>query len=182
MNSEVFSRLESLMKSLALSVEKGSYTRAEMMAYAAGIELAAENLEEVLKNLFVDTASTSGLAMFLSLIGEKPNASENSLRNMIRNAISSGVMWFSKTEFNGFLSSMGFTYSVSGNEIRLSMKSALTRKTLENIRKVVNDYVPCSSVLTLAGNGRSFAEWDTLALRWFELDALNMPFYIAERL
>ena len=182
MNSEIFSRLEGLMKSLMLSVEEGSYTRAEMKAYAAGIELAAQALEEVLKNLFVDTASTGGLAMFLSLIGEKPNASENTLRNLIRNAISSGVMWFSKTEFNGFLSSMGFTYSVSGNEIRLSMKSVVTRKVLENIRKVVNDYVPCSSVLTLVGNGRSFAEWDTLALRWFELDGLNLPFYIAERL
>lgn len=182
MNSEIFSRLEGLMKSLSLSVEEGSYTRAEMRAYAVGIGLAAQALEEVLKNLFVDTASTGGLAMFLSLIGEKPAASQEESRRLITNVISAGRRALTKSEFDMSLKAMGFTYSVSGNEIRLSMQSVVTRKVLENIRKVVNDYVPCSSVLTLVGNGRSFAEWDTLALRWFELDGLNLPFYIAERL
>lgn len=182
MNSEIFSRLEGLMKSLSLSVEEGSYTRAEMRAYAVGIGLAAQALEEVLKNLFVDTASTGGLAMFLSLIGEKPAASQEESRRLITNVISTGRRALTKSEFDMNLKAMGFTYSVSGNEIRLSMQSVVTRKVLENIRKVVNDYVPCSSVLALVGNGRSFAEWDTLALRWFELDGLNLPFYIAERL
>ncbi len=37
MNSnEIFSRLEGLMKKLSMSSERGSYTRAEMKAYAAG--------------------------------------------------------------------------------------------------------------------------------------------------
>lgn len=50
MNSnEIFSRLEGLMKKLSMSSERGSYTRAEMKAYAAGIALAAENMERVLK-------------------------------------------------------------------------------------------------------------------------------------
>ena len=40
MNSnEIFSRLEGLMKKLSMSSERGSYTRAEMKAYAAGIAL-----------------------------------------------------------------------------------------------------------------------------------------------
>lgn len=182
MNSEIFSRLEGLMKSLALSVEEGSYTRAEMKAYAAGIELATQELEAVLKNLFADTASTGGLAMFLSLIGEKPAASQEASRRLITNAISAGRRALTKSEFDEILSSMGCAYSVSGNEIFLELNSSFSRELLETVMKLIRDHVPCSSVLSPVGNGRRFDDWDNLALRWFELDGLNMPFYIAERL
>lgn len=182
MNSEIFSRLEGLMKSLMLSVEEGSYTRAEMKAYAAGIELAAQKLEETLNNLFADTASTSGLAMFLSLIGEKPAASQEESRRLITDAISAGRRALTKSEFNEILKSMGCTYSVSGNEILLRFNSSFSKETLETVMKLIKDYVPCSSVITLAGNGRSFSDWDALGLRWFELDGLNLPFNILDTL
>ena len=182
MNNEIFNRLESLMKSLMLSVEKGSYTRAEMKAYSAGIELAAQRFEEVLKNLFVDTADISGLAMFLSLIGEKPASSQEESRRMITNAISAGRSALKKSEFDKIISSMGYTYSVSGNEIKAAFGASFSRTVLESIAKLIRDYVPSSSVLAPNGSGRSFSEWGKLALRWFEIDAINLPFCVTEKL
>lgn len=182
MNNEIFDRLERLMKSLMLSVEEGSYTRAEMKAYSAGIALAAQKLEDIFNNLFADTASVSGLAMFLSLIGEKPAASQEASRRLITSAISAGRKALTGSEFDKILSSMGCTYSVSGNEILLKLNSSFNRNVLDMIIKLIRDYVPCSSVLTTAGNGRTFAEWDSLALHWFELDSINLPFSIIEKL
>ena len=182
MNSEIFNRLEHLMKSLMLSVEKGSYTRAEMKAYAAAIELAAQRLEDVLKNLFADTAGLSGLSMFLSLIGEKPAASQEESRRIITEAISAERRAHTGSEFGKLLSDMGCTYNVSANEITLKFNSAFSRSVLDTIAKIMKDYAPGTSVIHPGGNGRKFSEWDGLGLRWFELDSLNMPFYIAERL
>ena len=182
MSNEIFGRLESLMKSLMLSVESGSYARAEMKAYAAGLELAANKLDDVLKNFFADTADVSGLAMFLSLIGEKPAASQDESRRLITNAISAGRKALTKSEFDKIVSATGCTYSVSGNEIRLKLGSAFNKSVLEMIVKLIKDHVPCSSALVPSGSGKSFSKWDGLGLRWFELDSLNMPFCIAEKL
>lgn len=182
MNSEIFSRLESLMKNLMLSVAEGSYTRAEMKAYAAGIELAAQKLEDVLKNLFADTADLSGLAMFLSLIGEKPAASQEESRLLITNAISAGRKALTKSEFNDIISSMGCSYGMLRNEIWLRIGTSFSKDLLEKITKLIKYYIPSTSLLVTTGSGQTFSKWDGLGLRWFELDSLNLPFGVVERL
>lgn len=183
MSNEIFSRLESLMKSLKLSVEEGSYTRAEMKAYSAGIELAADKLEELLQNLFVDTASAKGLAMFLSLIGEKPAASPEESRRVITDLISAGRRLYTKSEFDKVIASMGpITYNVYGNEIRLDLGSAFSRQIFEGITKLIRDYSPSSSVIDIVSAGHTFADWDGLGMRWFELDSYELPFYIIDKL
>ena len=182
MNNEIFNRLVRLMQSLMLSVEKGSYTRAEMKAYSAGIELAAQRLEDILKNLFADTADLSGLAMFLSLIGEKPAATQKESRRIITEAISAGRKVHTRSDFDKRLSSMGCSYSRSGNEIRLTFKSGFGRSVLETISKFIKDYAPSTSMISPTGSGRGFSEWDALEMHWFEIDNLNIPFTIAEKL
>lgn len=183
MSSEIFNRLEGLMKSLALSVEKGSYTRAEMKAYSAGIELAAEKLEEVFKNLFVDTASATGIAMFLSLLCENPAATEDESRKIITDLVSAGRRIFPKSEFDKMVSSLGkITYEVSGNEIRLSLGTAFNRQVFEAITKLIRDFSPSSSIVDSVSAGHSFSQWESLGLHWFELDSYEMPFYIIEKI
>ncbi len=64
MNSEIYLRLENLMKRLGFSVSDGSFTKAEMKAYAAAISLAEAKMSEVLKNIFISTAEGLGISMF----------------------------------------------------------------------------------------------------------------------
>ena len=182
MNSEIFSRLERLMKSLMLSVEEGTYTRAEMKAYAAGIELAALKLEDVMKNRFADTASTSGLAMFLSLIGKKPAASQEESRRLIREAISAKRRALTNSEFEDYLSSIGLFYVCAGNQLLISSKSAFSKEMITAIVKLINDYVPCTSVVVPGRSGLMFDKWDGFSFYWFELDGLNLPFNILDTL
>lgn len=182
MNSEIFSRLESLMKNLSFSVEQGSFTRAEMKAYAAGIELASRKLKDVMKNLFADTADTSGLAMFLSLIGEKPAASQEESRRLIAEAISAGRRAHTKREFDNFLSSCGLIYLFSGNELLIGSKSSFSKDMFYIIVKLINDYTPCTSVIVPNWKGLKFDEWDGFLFHWFELDGLNLPFNILDTL
>ncbi len=49
MNSEIYLRLENLMNRLGFSASDGSFTKAEMKAYAAAISLAEAKCQEVLK-------------------------------------------------------------------------------------------------------------------------------------
>ena len=124
MNSnEIFSRLEGLMKKLSMSSERGSYTRAEMKAYAAGIALAAENMERVLKNLFIDTAENDGIALFLSMINENPAQTESESKQLIIDTVSNQMQIYKKSEFDSLVASLGVfgesTYITDDNIITL---------------------------------------------------------------
>lgn len=183
MNNEIYSRLENLMKCLHMSAEEGTYTRAEMKAYAAGISLAAEKMENVFKNLFIDSASDSGLAMFLSMIGEKPSETQEGSRQKIIDCVSSHREIFSKSEFDEIISSYGdVTYAVYGNILEFTFKTPFGRRTFEILSKLVSDIVPCTSIVCADGKGQNFEAWGDLELRWYELDGYGLSFYALDTL
>lgn len=184
MNSEIFERLEGLMKSLMLSVEAGSFTRAEMKAYAAGLELAAQRLKNVFDDLFADTASSSGLSILLSLIGEKPAASPEESRQRIKQAVSAQKRIFKRSEYEDILASFGQeNCKILGSELRVDFSGELSRKVLETLSLLRNKFLPCITELNPIGNnGQPFSKWDSLGLRWFELDGLNIDWFALEKL
>lgn len=184
MNSEIFKRLEGLMKSLMLSVEAGSYTRSEMKAYAAGLELAAQRLKSVFNDIFVDTASNYGLSMFLNLIGEKPADLPEESRELITRAVSAQKRIFKRSEYDEILASFGQAdCKILGSELRVDFSGELSRQMLETLSLLRNKYLPCITELNPIGNnGQPFSKWDSLGLRWFELDGLNIDWFAMGKL
>lgn len=176
MNSEIYARLEKLMKGLGFSVENGSFTKAEMQAYAAGIALVQKNMEKAMNNIFIDSADAEGIAMFLSMVNEKPAADAPASKSLVINAVSDNASIYSKTYFDSVTRADGkASYTMSGNMMDYNCTLADGRKQLEAYSKQINDINPC----TVAVNnyaGRSFGRWDSDALRWFELDRLEIPF------
>ncbi len=176
MNDEIYSRLEGLMKSLGLSVNNGSFTKAEMKAYAAGIGLAQEKMKKAMNNVFIDTADEQGTAMFLSMVKEKPAVDTALSKAAVINAVADNPGIYSKSYFDAAVKENGgASYTMAGNVMQFSCGSADFRTLLEMLSKQITDVNPCTVVIN--GNaGKHFDKWDAAALRWFELDRLELPF------
>ncbi|MDE6111586.1 MAG: hypothetical protein K2F65_06700 [Eubacterium sp.] len=177
MNNEIYLRLEILMKKLGLSVSNGSFTKAEMKAYAAAIRLAELKMTETLKNIFISTADYSGLSMFLSMIGEKPASTDTASRNNVVSAVSDNRGFYTKSYFDDIVQSFGTgsSYTVNGNTMDFSYKGSAYRPRFDDYSKLITDYNPCT-VIVNNNSGFAFSKWDTAAFRWFENDVRNIPF------
>lgn len=180
MNNEIYLRLEGLMKKLGLSVESGSFTKAEMMAYAAAVNLAEDKMKDTLKNIFIDTAGKTGTALFLSMVGEKPAASAEDSKNRVIDAVSDNIGIYTRSQFNSLVAGLGdteesTTYTVSGNVMKLNYGGTANRPRFEDFSKQVNKHNPCTVVID-SGNGRTFGTWNSSLFKWFELDSLSIPF------
>jgi len=185
MNSnEIFSRLEGLMKKLSMSSERGSYTRAEMKAYAAGIALAAENMERVLKNLFIDTDENDGIALFLSMINENPAQTESESKQLIIDTVSNQMQIYKKSEFDSLVASLGVfgesTYITDDNIITLYYTGLVDMLCFKDGSDLCANHIPCFSQISMASEGVQFFVWEKLALPWFKLDSVKLPFYVLD--
>lgn len=177
MNNEIYLRLENLMKRLGFSVSDGSFTKAEMKAYAAGISLADSKMAETLKNTFISTAESPGLSMFLSMIGEKPASTNAKSRENVISAVSDKRGIYSKSCFDEIvhLIGTGSSYTVSGNIMDFLYEGNVYRPTLDDYSKLIKDYNPCT-VIVNNKSGRAFSRWDNAAFRWYENDKRSIPF------
>lgn len=183
MNSEIYLRLENLMKRLGFSVSDGSFTKAEMKAYAAAISLAEAKMSEVLKNIFISTAEGLGISMFLSMISEQPASSNDKSRKNVISAVSDKIGFYSKSRFDDIVNSLGTgsSYTVSGNIMDFSYEGALYRPCLDEYSKLISSHNPCT-VLVDNKMGYAFSIWDAAAFRWFEIDKRNIPFVTLENI
>ena len=177
MNNEIYLRLEGLMKKLGFSVSDGSFTKAEMKAYAAAISLAETKMAETLKNTFISTAESPGLSLFLSMIGEKPASTNAASRENVISAVSDLRGFYTKSYFDNIVKSLGTgsSYTVSGNVMDFSYKGNAYRPRFDDYSKLITDYNPCTVVVNNE-SGLAFSKWDTAAFRWYENDRRNIPF------
>jgi len=184
MNNEIYSRLEALMKSLGFSVNSGGITKAEIKAYAAGISLACDFMDNLLKNLFADTADFKGLAMFLNLINESSQETEEQARKLIYTAFSEKGGGFRLSDFEKALSETGSNaaYSVNGSFLVLSFAESAGRDFMERLGGFIKYNAPAGSVLMLDGNGLTFSGRDSLELCWYVLDGFGLPFSVIDTL
>lgn len=185
MNNEIYLRLESLMKKLGFSVSNGSFTKAEMKAYAAAISLAESKMNAILKNTFISTADTSGLSMFLSMVGEKPASNASESKALVVSAVSDQVEIYPRSGFNKVIQAIGIGnkmfYMIDGNVINLYYSGDAYRALPDDYSKIITDYLPCT-ILIDNEIGHAFSEWDKAGYRWFEIDKRNIPFVTLENI
>lgn len=186
MSSSIFARLEALIKKLGLSAEAGTFTRAELKAYAAGISLAEKAIENALKNVFIDTADNTGLALFLSMISEKPKQTEELSKSAVIDAVSDVGAIYAKDKFDSYLRIMlscGPTpYVINGNSMDFNYIGIKNKGMLEEYSKLINDFNPCTVYVDNNGTGLHFYEWNIANLRWFEIDSFSVPFLTIEKI
>ncbi len=182
MNSEVYERLLSLFETVDLSGEDGSVEKAEARAYAACISLLLETAESAAEEALAETMGEKGILMYCSLLNLEPGETEQETKEKIISALSRGFYISDADEIEAAESDVpgySVTYTDSGREITVSPVST---QTLDALSTLVNEYYPAFYIPKLTGGGLSFDELDDFGYRWYELDALLLPFYIWEGL
>ena len=167
------------MSKLGLSVDEGTFTNAEMKAYAAAISLADEKMTEILKNVFISTAENPGIAMFLSMIGENPVSSAAQSKLNIISAVSDNRSIYTRSKYDSIVKAIGTanqsSYTVSGNIMDFAYGGNVNRPRFDDYSRLITDYNPCTVVIN-NNSGRTFSSLDTAAFRWFEIDRRSIPF------
>ena len=182
MNDAVFKRLLGVLESVSLAGEEGSPKRAEARAYAAAISAAAQRSRAALEEAFVQTAGEKGLLMFCSLLGAEPLDDLEETRKKLAGLLARGAFILGSEEFKQAqeaVPGLKAEYTLMGEHITVD---PVTRESLEEFSRLLNDYYPAFRTPDMAGGGLT---WDELAgfdFRWYELDLLRLPFYIWERL
>lgn len=182
MNNESFSRLLGLMEKLGLSVESGTFNRAECAAYARAVCIACDEMESTMKNLFIDSAETQGLALFLSLIGRSPAETEEKSKELVIESVSEEFGTRRLSDFENALANLGNGFGYEGNGCGLMIKRGEASGTefAEKFSDFITDYAPGFSRVEIDGTSTDLGTREAANLRWFELDALNLPFSVLD--
>lgn len=182
MNNEIFNRLLGLMEKLGLSVKNGTFNRAECAAYARAVCIASDEMENTIKNLFIDSAETQGLALFLSLIGRSPAETEEKSKQLVIESCSEDFGTRNLGDFENALADLGNGFGYEGHGCNLMIKRGEVSGTdfAEKLSEFLSDYAPGFCRIKIDGTSTDLGTKDEANLRWFEIDALNFPFSIID--
>lgn len=185
MNNEIYNRICSLYSQLGIDTASGSSGRGEAAALAAGFDIINSALDDILKNIFVQTADKKGLGMYLSLINEKQEDNCESSRNIIFNRFSKGSGYMKYDDFISALKQTGSKGNVyiTGNSINIpDLAYPIDKDSLIKAGSFIKNYKPVFCHITFNGGGIDFNGIDRLDMPWYQLDDVNLPFYLLEQL
>lgn len=182
MNNTVYSRLLSLLQTVGLGGEEGDNQRAEIRAYAAAVSLAAARVEEALSEAFIDTMGEKGILMYCDLLNISDYQTPQAAKEMIKERLSKGLYLMSAQEFrNEEDNTPGYNYSVNILHEKVNI-SPVNKDTLSAFSELYYNYYPAFFAPEFTGAGLTFDFLESLGCRWFEIEELNLPFYIWEKL
>lgn len=170
-----------------LGIDTGSGTegRGEAAAISAGFGLISELLDDMLNNIFVQTADGEGLKMLLSLINKGHSSDAEADRKLILNRFSKGWGYPDYDEFVKNLSRIGpfAECDINGTYIYITGAAcpALADSMLE-AGSFIKEYMPAVCTPSFAGNGIRYEYFDWLDMPWFQLDEVNLPFYLLDEM
>jgi len=185
MNNEIYGRICSLYAQLGIDMAAGSAGKGEAAALAAGFDILNSVLDDILKNIFVQTADKKGLGMYLSLINKKQADDCESSRNSIFERFSKDSGYMKYDDFIVALKQAGSTGDVyiTGNSINIpDLAYPADKDSLINAGRFIKNYKPVFCSISFDGSGIDFNSIDSLDMHWYQLDEVNLPFYLLEQL
>ncbi len=185
MNNEIFSRIIKLFSTLGIDVSKGTDGRGEAAALSAGFGLISGLLDDMLNNIFVQTADGEGLKMLLSLINECHTDDIESDRQLILNRLSKGWGYLDYDEFVDVLSTVGpfAECDINGTYIYLTgVAYPASVDSMLDAGRFIKEYMPAVCTPSLAGDGIRYEYFDWLDMPWFQLDEVNLPFNLLDEM
>ena len=137
------------------SVKDNTNINTELRAYATGIDLLFSNLELMLKELFIDTAESYGIAEREKLIGaERSEYSIEKRREMLKDmqmtrGLSCTPKAFEKTLESYGLSDFTMVEKFVQQEVVITVKDVLTDEIKNWVVKRIQDDFPSHLTLTV---------------------------------
>lgn len=180
--SDVYDRMEGLVKLLGLEVENHSALSATLKGYAAGLEMIADDFKRLEKEL--EPANATGLAFSLlcNLFRIDAALPETEKREIIAERFKERFGDYTKGNIADALAAWNFESEVIVDAIMMNDSVSSDIKLLEKFSRILSDYQSPSTHVIFFGNGQDFDYWDATQFSFDKYDSLNLPFYILDDL
>ena len=181
MSNSVYERLKALIQDMGFIFTEGGITKAEIMAYTAGIVLVNDMLEKTMKSLILKPQSKEDLAYYCRMLSiNDENYTLQELENCIRMRLSERFSFATAEELNKAFAEIGSgSYEIVDGGIRFS---DIGIGGVKKVGEFIRAYVPFCAAVFYEGTGMTFDEWDAIAKCWDEYDRMYLPFNIIDKL
>lgn len=179
MNDEILLRLTGLMEKLGFNCDDGSFTKAEMRAYAAGISLVKDMLDEGFNQIFTDTMGDKGLLMYCEMLGIDTTGENEELKQQIISRLSENYRTLTRSQVReAKKNTSGYSERYVGFDGPYFYIDPVNKENLTAFANFRKSYYTVCNQLTGGGSGIKFDKLDGLDLRWLEFEEFDFPFYV----
>lgn len=181
--SDIYDRIEQLVRLLGFEVKSHSALSATLKGYAAGLEMIMEDMKSLEKELV--PANVTGLAFSLlcNLFRIDTDLSENEKREMITERFRERFGDYTKGSIVDALAAYNIdSVFVIGKAILIRDSICDSTNLIEKFSKMLAQYQSPSTYVVFSNNKLDFDCWEAKQFSFSKYDSLNLPFYILDQL
>lgn len=178
-----FLRMKALLEEVGLRFDEGGITYAEIDAYAEGLSLINNRLNEIVGEIFL-TAEPLQAEKYCALLGlNTALIPQEALMSMLIQRFSQGYAASTvSSQRKDYRLISRSNYAAQNNQMLYFVDAIYSFEELKEFGKFLSAYLPAGMAARCSSNGMSFASWDALDKCFYELDSLRLPFSITDTL
>ena len=184
MNS-IYQRLEALLKDVGIAFNENGISKAEVLAYAAGIEYVRDTVQRALDDVFMENDSTA--KKYAALLNIDPNRyTLAELKSEIRERLAMNFAHGTVAEHDAAFAAVGSgsfeLFLDPDDEFPTIIFSDVEIEDLPQLAKFIEAYTCLSERTYFDGSGMTFDDWDAWNQTFYTLDKMALPFNILDYL
>ena len=184
MNS-IYQRLETLLKNTGIAFNQNGISKAEVLAYSAGIAFVWDIIKKALDDVFMENESTA--KKYAVLLNIDPNRyTIVELKDEIKRRLAMDFAHGTVTEHDAAFDAVGSgSYDLfldPEDEFPTIVFSDVDIEDLPQLAKFIEAYTCISERTFYDGNGMTFDDWDAWNQTFYTLDKMALPFNILDYL
>ena len=189
--SNEYNRMKSLLENVGLSFTETGITNGEITAYAAGLALVRQELENAEKAVFILQNGSTELSRYASLLNlDESRYTVPQLKAAIVDRLSHGFGEYIAEDFVNAFETIGsgeyeFESIDYGSGVDPDIKDIAFRnfdfEDLRELGKFIKAFLHTSNTY-YDGTGLTFDEWDAYGCTFNYYDSLCLPFNIIDHL
>lgn len=182
--NDVFDRLYSLFQMLGADLNDGSADSAEISAYSKGLEVVLESLDEIVKEIDVNTATGLGLSLFCELTNVDSTLSQEEKKSEVKKQLTRTYGDYKLNDIYLALADISneLTIFTDRFDFKFNLCSFDTDFDLKKLAKTVNEFIPPCTQVGFFGDGATFDRWDSSDYLFQDYDNLQLPFKMLDEL
>lgn len=179
MMTDIYSRLKRLIEGIGFSLNDGGISKAEIMAYALGLELVKGYFDSMLNGIFLKNEEDSYVQRYCKMLTLNPGKYEaDELKKHIIERLGERFSFFTADEFEKAFRSLGAgSYYVRNGEI---VFMNMNIEAISRVNNFIEGYVPFCVTIQYSNRGQKFDQWDALGKTWDFYDSLQLRFDIID--
>lgn len=176
-------RLEFLADNLSVDYKGDDSIRALLDAIDKAAGEVLEHLKTVHEDVCAEDGKGKGAALMLEILQRDFDALDSQeARDIIISSLSKPYGFYSSGLFLDEVNERCVACSITNSEGTVTIENGaiVGLDALSEYCRLISDFVPPFYRCVSSGKGASFSKWDSLSASWYQLDKMDMPFYLIE--